>query len=85
MWRILAFFEIEITEHHAPQRADASESRGGEILVNRDLQQAGGGFFGGIENGGNGALRRFTVKTLICVGVNRERGTRNRRKSVAAC
>ena len=55
-----AFFEIEITEHHATQRADAGKSRGGEILLNRDLQQAGGGFFGGIENGGNGALRRFS-------------------------
>jgi hypothetical protein len=32
-------------------------------VLDRDQQQAGGGFFGGIENGGNGA-----VKTLIWDG-----------------
>ena len=54
-----AFFEIEITEHHATQRADAGKSRGGGILLNRDLQQAGGSFFGGIENGCNGCAQAF--------------------------
>ena len=29
-------------------------------VLDRDQQQAGGGFFGGIENGGNGALRRLS-------------------------